>query len=464
MDFPEPEDSGELVEPPEDSEGDKAEFPPPGSGDDKADVPSAEDSADQLEFPEPESADSASPKPDAEARVRARNSSIVAQNAFKDKSKQLRQQRRASMKVSLQLQALNMQRGGTSRLSARGRQQRQRRNVLNQETANKLVVKHTGKDLNGNDVNTTERRRVGAVSNAGSILLKDSVAGDDPNSGVSSLLNEYSEQMLPDIGSNLFRYVGGDVWFQIRKNKLFFNCKTRQTSKSPPKGIKLFSGSDEELPKAVLRLEVLRRDKERLRVATQVNKAIDMLMDKLDNDDFAAQVFERETALQSAHRNKVSEEEKKSIVTKGMFHYFDGDHSNEIDAVEFAQGIRLMAQDARRIARSSTDDAARSRAESSASNFDLLTDEQLTNMFEVIAGDDGIAQMDEFVAFYRSDGTVPDADNHSAEVVKTTKIVWTLLHDSEDLMLQHGTLDEIGAEQNLVQLTYQQMRDQATKT
>lgn len=72
--------------------------------------------------------------------------------------------------------------------------------------------------------------------------------------------------------------------------------------------------------------------------------------------------------------------------------------------------------------------------------------------------------MDEFVAFYGSDGNVTESGKYSPKVVKTTKIVWTLLHESEDLMLQHGTLDEITAEQNLVQQTYQGMRDQATKT
>ena len=72
--------------------------------------------------------------------------------------------------------------------------------------------------------------------------------------------------------------------------------------------------------------------------------------------------------------------------------------------------------------------------------------------------------MDEFVAFYGSDGNVAESGKYSPQVVKTTKIVWTLLHESEDLMLQHGTLDEITAEQNLVQQTYQGMRDQATKT
>ncbi len=82
----------------------------------------------------------------------------------------------------------------------------------------------------------------------------------------------------------------------------------------------------------------------------QVNKAIDMLMDKLDHDDFAASVFTKETALHSRHRKAVGEDEKREIVTKGMFHYFDNDHSNEIDALEFAEGIRMMAQDAKRFA------------------------------------------------------------------------------------------------------------------
>ena len=159
-------------------------------------------------------------------------------------------------------------------------------------------------------------------------------------------------------------------------------------------------------------------------------------MDKLENDDFANAVFTKETALQSKHRKAVSEEEKKDIVTKGMFHYFDNDHSNEIDAFEFAQGIRMLAQDAKRFAevrrhstwsssfnsssvrrncpvcdflfvfsvmahfcplrcllQHATDSDAQERAAASAATFDLLSDEELAGMFDVISGDDGIAQV-----------------------------------------------------------------------
>ncbi len=42
--------------------------------------------------------------------------------------------------------------------------------------------------------------------------------------------------------------------------------------------------------------------------------------------------------------------------------------------------------------------------------------------------------------------------------------VWTLLHNCEDLMLMHGTLDEIAAEKKLVEQTYTAMCDHAIKT
>ncbi len=83
----------------------------------------------------------------------------------------------------------------------------------------------------------------------------------------------------------------------------------------------------------------------------QVNKAIDLLMDKLDNDDFAAAVFTKETALHSKQREASGEDEKREIVAKGIVHYFDTDHSNDIDALEFHEGMRMMSHDMDRFAR-----------------------------------------------------------------------------------------------------------------
>ncbi len=76
-----------------------------------------------------------------------------------------------------------------------------------------------------------------------------------------------------------------------------------------------------------------------------------MLMDKLDNDAFAAAVFTHETELRVKQREASGEDEKREIAAKGMFHYFDDDHSNDIDAREFAEGMRKMAHDMERFAR-----------------------------------------------------------------------------------------------------------------
>ena len=75
-------------------------------------------------------------------------------------------------------------------------------------------------------------------------------------------------------------------------------------------------------------------------------------MDTLDNDDFAASVFTRETALHSKQREAASgEDEKREMVAKAILHCFDTDHSNDIDALEFHEGMRMIAHDMERFAR-----------------------------------------------------------------------------------------------------------------
>jgi hypothetical protein len=84
-------------------------------------------------------------------------------------------------------------------------------------------------------------------------------------------MSDHSEQILADIGQGVYRYAGGDVWFQERKKpRGYYNCATRAKAAALPDSVVPFKGGDDELPVEVLRLEVLRRDKERLRVASQV--------------------------------------------------------------------------------------------------------------------------------------------------------------------------------------------------
>ena len=262
-DFPEPHND-DFPEPHND------DFPEPHGDDDKDGIDDA--TKPRSDFPAPPGADDSAAK-DAAAAADA----VTRRRQLVDRSKELRQKRRASMKVSLQLRSLNMQHGGKAAPSPRMAAPRQRRAVLDHGTANKLTVKHTGKDLDGREVNAVERRRVGAVSNAGSMLLKDAGAGGEVGSeGVEiaanpiGLANEYSEQMLPDIGKGKYTYAGGKTWFCVRGTKKFFDCEKRILALQMPKDIEPFAGAEEDLPNEILCLEVLRRDKERLHVATQV--------------------------------------------------------------------------------------------------------------------------------------------------------------------------------------------------
>lgn len=280
--------------------GDGEAFPPPSADDGQDDFPEPQGD----DFPEPQNDDFPEPHNDdddnvgvdgvanphsdfpavpqaddsAEKDAAAAADAVARRRQFVDRSKELRQKRRASMKVSLQLRSLNMQHGGKAAPSPRMEAQRQRRAVLDHGTANKLTVKHTGKDLDGREVNAVERRRVGAVSNAGSMLLKDAGAGGEVGTAESAdatanpigLVNEYSEQMLPDIGKGKYTYAGGKTWFRVRGTKKFFDCEKRRLAQQMPKDVEPFTGTEEDLPNDVLCLEVLRRDKERLHVATQV--------------------------------------------------------------------------------------------------------------------------------------------------------------------------------------------------
>ena len=113
-----------------------------------------------------------------------------------DRTKKLRQQRRASMKVNLQLQALNMQFGSTAASTSLGATKARRRQVLNSSTANKLKVQHTGTTLAGEVVTPVERRRAGAVSNAGAQVLRSETIGSElPEDTASQLVNAHSQQV-----------------------------------------------------------------------------------------------------------------------------------------------------------------------------------------------------------------------------------------------------------------------------
>ena len=321
------------------------------------------------------------------------------------------------------------------------------------------------------------------------------VGGGGPQAKMAPTSDEalgHSEQMLPHVGAGRFKYVGGKHWFLKVKTKLFYNCSTRKTAKTLPDDVEVVAvgnvnsegakgtpsaganvnanadGGENELSVEILRLEVLRRDRERSHVAMQVNKAIDMLMDRLNNDAFGNDVFTKETALHSKQRAAITDTaEVNKIFTRGMFHYFDNDHSHEIDLEEFLTGIRILADDARNLAYVTDDEGEKlARIQATTLQTDNIEEEDLAAMFAMIAGDDGIAQMDEFVSFCLSDGTVTadQAQKMSPGAVEATKAVWELFRESEDLLMQHGALDEIAAEQNLVHKTYEGMRDQATLT
>ena len=301
-----------------------------------------------------------------------------------------RQQRRASLKASLHLQTLSLQRGsgidvspgqpaGDSSAAAVG-------GGGGGGASDRLLQSGANKEAKDDD-KTTEKALPSRIKSAR--VMEDALRSD------------FSEQMLPTIAAHSFKYAGGKEWFLLRRTKQFYNYRTKVTLNTLPSEVKRHSGGEETLPVEILRLEVLRRDRERYHVATQVNRAIDMLMDKLDNDDFAASVFTKEAALQTEHRQTVDAEERKKIVTLGMFHYFDKDHSREIDKIEFRQGIEMLIRDARRTAEESDDLEERAAARRSVDAFERLTVNDLNNVFASLAGADGIAQMDEFFAFYQ---------------------------------------------------------------
>jgi hypothetical protein len=183
-------------------------------------------------------------------------SNAAAHMSAATRNLQLRQQRRATLRASLQLQTLNLQLAGTG--SADG--------ALSQ-----AIVRPTlGRSVN--------------LSNAGTSLLANP----------ADLAQAFSEQLLPEIGRGQFRYAGGNTWFEriggggggggsadaVSSNHKgapagrFLNCATNQTAAALPLGVTPSTGDPdaEGLPEEVLRLEVVRRDKEREKLATQVNK------------------------------------------------------------------------------------------------------------------------------------------------------------------------------------------------
>mgnify|MGYP000394775072 CR=1 FL=1 len=355
------------------------------------------------------------------------------------------------MKASLHLQTVQLQRGSTIAISAA------------QRAAIAAAQASVAEEESASTTNQT-------------VPLTQSPSQSDDFDAASAFREAMSQQMLPDLDRKAFRYVGGKHWFINRRTKQYFNTQTKVKQNTlPPEVVRV--KENEKLTTEILRLEIKRRDRERLHVATQVNKAVDMLMDKLDNDEFAAEVFTKEAALQSEHRKTVSDDEKQQFVANAMFHYFDKDHSDEIDAVEFGQGITMLVRDAERTSRESNDLEERSSAARSVEWFEKLTPQDLANVFHALAGDDALLQMDEFMAFYNSEkGAVPlpekrHHDGESAEGTRTAKglrkairLTWKLLRDSEDVMLTRGRLDELAAEQRLVEQTYAAMRDQATKS
>ena len=211
-----------------------------------------------------------------------------------------RQQRRASLKASLHLQTLHLQRGSMLGMTPAQKAAAMAAKAQADEAAAAAKAKKQPRESSGggggDGAAETKIRKKPSRQNSGR-----AVAARVSNP-TELLRGEYSEQMLPHIAANSFKYVGGQHWFLLRRTKQFYNWQTRVTLNSLPAEIQRHTGGVANLPDDILRLEILRRDKERLHVAMQVNRAIDLLMDKLDNDDFAAAVFTKEAELRSEHR------------------------------------------------------------------------------------------------------------------------------------------------------------------
>ena len=283
--------------------------------------------------------------------------------------------------------------------------------------------------LAGNTGSIVERRRSAIVRNVSALLLSEAKKPQEGKAVVSELLQG------PRIKKSLFRYVGGDYWFQHLKTKNYWNCKTKTSSKSLPAGFRKFDDDVSNLPIEVKRLEIRRRDRERKFVAKYQGDALGFLHIQLKTGNKQAiQVIKKETQQQAIRRQRMSASEQESYEKISVFDFFDCNDGGDIDKNEFLQGIRGLLDYARLTGHAENGDVK---------NVQALDENELTHLFKVMAGDDDQVEVHEFKNFFSTGFSTADQD-----VEPIAEKMRKFISYSTEYMRQRGDLDAIEGEKN----------------